>query len=444
MRATSTALENNRIKLVVEIDDVDMAAAMDDAAKTLAEQVTIKGFRKGKVPKQVLLANIGGPAVLRAEALRESIPNFYALAVSETLIDPINQPEINIVSGEEEGALVFEVEVEVRPEATISGYENLRVTVPSPFVNDDELEAQIDRFRDTDAVLNDVDRPITTGDLVVMDIKVEQADSEAEPFETSDFMYTVGSGQITPEVDELILGLRSGEVLTVNATDNPTMAATYTLTLKQVKERELPELTDEWVEENTEWTSVQEMRDEIMTQMGKMKIAQAQMSQRDAVLTALGQLIDESAIPEVLVDAEANERLHNLGHRLSQQGMTLEAFLQATQQTPDMFLSSVRGDAAMSVRVDLALRAIAKAQGLTPSDQDIDQELAETALEMGAKAAVLKENLITNGRMVSFVGEVAKMKANKWLMEQVVFVDPLGNAIDRSILETDTSADEAE
>ena len=257
-------------------------------------------------------------------------------------------------------------------------------------------------------------------------------------------MYTVGSGQITPEVDELILGLRSGEVLTVNATDNPTMAATYTLTLKQVKERELPELTDEWVEENTEWTSVQEMRDEIMTQMGKMKIAQAQMSQRDAVLTALGQLIDESAIPEVLVDAEANERLHNLGHRLSQQGMTLEAFLQATQQTPDMFLSSVRGDAAMSVRVDLALRAIAKAQGLTPSDQDIDQELAETALEMGAKAAVLKENLITNGRMVSFVGEVAKMKANKWLMEQVVFVDPLGNAIDRSILETDTSADEAE
>jgi len=137
MRATSTALENNRIKLVVEIDDVDMAAAMDDAAKTLAEQVTIKGFRKGKVPKQVLLANIGGPAVLRAEAIRESVPNFYALAVSETLVDPINQPEINIVSGEEEGTLVFEAEVEVRPEVAITGHHGLKVTVPSPFVTDD-------------------------------------------------------------------------------------------------------------------------------------------------------------------------------------------------------------------------------------------------------------------------------------------------------------------
>ena len=115
MRATSTALENNRIKLVVEIDDNELDAAMDAAAKTLAQQVSIKGFRKGKVPKQVLLANIGGPAVLRAEAIRESIPNFYALAVSETMIDPINQPEIDVTAGEEEGQLVFEAEVEVRP-----------------------------------------------------------------------------------------------------------------------------------------------------------------------------------------------------------------------------------------------------------------------------------------------------------------------------------------
>ena len=441
MRATSTALENNRIKLVVEIDDQEMEAAMDAAAKSLAQQVSIKGFRKGKVPKQVLLANIGGPAVLRAEAIRESIPNFYALGVSETMVDPINQPEINIVSGEEEGTLVFEAVVEVRPSVELTGYLGLQVTLPSPFVTDDELEAQIDRFRDTDAVLNDVDRPIVNGDLVVMDIKVEQPESEAEPFETSDFMYTVGSGAIAPEVDEQILGLRAGEVLTVNSAPAVGMNAVYTMTLKQVKERVLPELTDEWVEENTEWTSVAEMRDNVMEQMGKMKVAQAQMSQRDAAILALADLIADVEIPEVLVDAEANERLHDLGHRLAQQNMTLEAFLNATQQSPDMLLESLKSESARAVRIDLALRALAKAEGLEPTPEQIDEELLITAEEMNATADVLKENLRTNGRLMSYAGEVAKMKANKWLMENVVYVDALGNTIDRDLLSVDLSAE---
>lgn len=441
MRATSTALENNRIKLHVEIDDNEMAAALDAAAKTLASQVTIKGFRKGKVPKQVLLANIGGPAVLRAEAIRESIPNFYALAVSETLIDPINQPEIDIISGEEEGTLIFEADVEVRPNLTLRGHHGLQVTVPSPFVTDDELEAQIDRFRDSDAMLNDVDRPIVTGDLVVMDIKVEQPDSEAEPFETSDFMYTVGSNAIAPEVDGLIVGLRAGEVLTVDSNPVAGMKAVYTMTLKQVKERSLPELTDEWVQENTEWASVQEMRDLVMEQMGKMKIAQAQMAQRDAALTTLAELLELTDVPEVLIDAEANERLHNLGHRLAQQNMTLETFLQATQQDPETLMASLRDESATAVRVDLALRALVAAEGLAPTDAEIDEELEQTAQEMGAKAAVLKQNLISNGRIVSFIGEVGKMKANKWLMENVIFVDPLGNVIDREMLATDLSAE---
>ena len=439
MRATSTALENNRIKLVVEIDDNELDAAMDAAAKTLAQQVSIKGFRKGKVPKQVLLANIGGPAVLRAEAIRESIPNFYALAVSETMIDPINQPEIDVTAGEEEGQLVFEAEVEVRPSFEINGYHGLQVVVPSPFVTDDELEAQIDRFRDTDAILNDVDRPIVTGDLVAMDIKVEQPDSEAEPFETSDFMYTVGSGAITPEVDEQIIGLRAGEVLTITSSAGMGMEAVYTMTLKQVRERVLPELTDEWVEENTEWATVADMRDAVMTQLGKMKVAQTQMSQRDAAVIALAELLGDIETPDVLVDAEANERLHDLGHRLAQQNMTLESFLAATGQAPEMLLESLRAESARAIRIDLALRALAKAEGLEPADEELDEELRTTAEEMGSTAAILRQNLVTNGRMPSYFGEVAKMKANRWLLENVIYVDALGNVIDRELLSTDVS-----
>lgn len=439
MRATSSVLENNRIKLVVEIDDAELAQAIDDAAVTLSQQVSVKGFRKGKVPKQVLIANIGGPAILRGEAIRESVPNFYALAVGETKIDPINQPEITITAGEDEGQLVFEAEVEVRPEVSLSGYHGLNVTVPSPFVTDDELESQINRFRETDAVLEDVDRPIINGDLVSMDIKVEQSGGESEPFEMSDFMYTVGSGAIVPEVDELILGLRSGEELIVNADGAPGTTAVYTMQLKQVKERILPELTDEWVEENTEWPTVEAMRDAVQTQMGKMKIAQAQMSQRDAAVIALSELVDEDVVPQILVDAEANERLHDLGHRLAQQKMTLESFLQATGQAPEQVLESLREESARAVRIDLALRALAKAEGLLPTDEEIDEELEKTAESMGADANVLRDNLRTSGRVMSFYSEVAKMKANRWLQENVVYVDPQGITIDRALLEEDQS-----
>src|ERR1700744_2748635 len=138
MRATSTTLENNRVQLTVEVDDTEMETAIDAAAKKLSQQVSVKGFRKGKVPKNVLIAHIGGPAALRGEAIQTAIPDFYALAVSDTLIDPIAQPDINITSGEEEGTLIFEADVEVRPELEISGYGDLRVTIPSPVVTDNE------------------------------------------------------------------------------------------------------------------------------------------------------------------------------------------------------------------------------------------------------------------------------------------------------------------
>ena len=442
MRATTSPLDNNKVKLVVEIDETEMGVALDVAAATLAQQVNVKGFRKGKVPKQVLVANIGGPAVLRSEAIRESLPDFYARAISETMIDPIGQPEVNITAGEDEGILVFEADVEVRPTVEIAGYQGLRVTIPSPVVSDDELEGQINRFRETDAVLEDVDRPIVGGDLVNMDIRAQRPASEGEPLEMSDFMYTVGSGSIAPEVDDLILGLRAGEELVVTANAGDGQNIVYTMQLKQVKERILPELTDEWVEENTDWPTVEEMRDAVLTQMGKMKVVEAQMSQRDATLLALGELVADDLVPEVLVDAEANDRMHDLGHRLAQQKMDLQQFLQATGQTPDQLLSAVRADAHRAVKIDLALRALVSAEGLEPSDEEVEAELLKTAEAMSVAPETLRDNLYQTGRVVSFRAEVAKMKATNWLNDNVVFVDHLGLVIDKSLLTQDQSVED--
>ena len=441
MRATTTTLDNNRIKLSVEIDDAEMDEAIDAAAVTLAKQVSVKGFRKGKVPKNVLIDNIGGPAVLRSEAIRESMPDFYARAVADSSIDPIGQPDINITAGEESGTLAFEAEVEVRPEVDITGHHDLRVTIPSPFVSDTDVDAQIDRFRDTDAVLKDVDRPIVTGDLVTMDIHVQQIGTDVEPLDMSDFMYTVGSGTITEGVDDLIIGLKAGEDLQLNGTIGNGVVATYEMKLKQVKERELPELTDEWVEENTEWTTVQEMRDAVEGQMRRMKIVEAQMSQRDAMLLALSELVSEDVVPGVLVDSETNERLHDLGHRLSEQQLNLETFLQVTNQTPEQLLATLRVDAVRAVRIDLALRALVRAEHLEPTADELEEELVRTAEAMDVQPELLRTNLRDTGRVVTFNAEVAKMKASRWLSEHVTFVDPEGVEIDPELLRNDQSED---
>ena len=441
MNATTTTLENNHVKLVVEVDEPEMAEAIDAAAAKLSKQVSIKGFRKGKVPKNVLMAHLGGPSALRNEAIRDSIPDFYAHAVSDTLIDPIAQPDINITAGEEEGVLVFEADVEVRPEVSIAGHNDLRVTIPSPVVTDDEVNAQIDRFRETDAVLNDVDRPIVTGDLVSMDVHVEQVAGEEDPLDMSDFMYTVGSGTITEGVDELIVGMKAGEELKVNGNIGQGAVATYELSLKKVQERELPELTDEWVQENTEWQSADEMRDAIFAQMRRMRVAEAQRTQRDSVLIALSDLVSEDVVPDSLVQDETNERLHDLGHRLEQQKLNLETFLQVTNQSSDQLLETLRADAVRAVRIDLALRALVREENLDPTDEEVDEELTTTAEAMKVSADRLRTNLRDTGRVVTFRAEVAKMKASRWLTDHVTYVDPEGVEIDPNLLKADESED---
>ena len=441
MRATTTTLENNRVKLTVEVDEPEMDEAIDAAAKKLSKQVSIKGFRKGKVPKNVLMAHLGGPSALRGEAIRDSIPDFYAHAVSDTMIDPIAQPEINITAGEDDGNLVFEADVEVRPEVSITGQNDLRVTIPSPVVTDDEVNAQIDRFRETDAMLRDVERPIVTGDLVTMDVHVAQIDTDEEPLDMSDFMYTVGSGAITEGVDDLIIGMKAGEELKVNGNVGVGIVATYELTLKKVQERELPELSDEWVQENTDWQSEEEMRDAIFDQMRRRRIMEAQMSQRDAVLMALSDLVSEATVPDALVQDETNERLHDLGHRLEQQKLNLETFLQVTNQTSDQLLETLRADAVRAVRIDLALRALVRAEGLDASDEEVEDELVTTAAAMKVTPDLLRTNLRDTGRVVTFRSEVAKMKASRWLNDNVTFIDPDGVEIDRELLKTDQSVD---
>lgn len=440
MKATASPVEPSKVRLTVEVGAEEVEAALDEAVKTIGRQVRVKGFRPGKVPRKVLEAQLGGPGALRAEALRSSLPDFYAAAVVEADLDPIDSPEIDITAGELEGAVTFDALVEVRPEVDLVGYEGLEVTVPGLAVGDEEIEAQLDRQRSADGVLVDVERAVAAKDYATLDL--EGLDAEGKTVaKAEDFVYEVGSKSV-PGLDEAVTGAELGAELSWTAEVQGTGEVAFTATVKALRERQLPDLTDAWVAENSEFTTVADLRADIADRMGKVKVIQAQMSLRDATGAALADLVDLEQVPAVLVDRETQERLHELGHRLEHQGLELEQFLQATGQSPDELVAAMRADAQRAVRVDLALRAVARLEGLAPDGDALRAELERSAERLDTDAETLAAQLEASGRSGAFKAELAKTKALDWVIERATIKDPEGATIDREALKANQAEEE--
>lgn len=443
MRSTHEILEDSKVKLTIEVEEQEVTVALDKVVRSIGSSVRIPGFRPGKVPRKVLEARMGGANALRSEALRDALPDFYAQAVVDTEIDPISQPEIEITAGQESGPVSFDAVVEVRPLVSVAGYQGLNVTIPSPLVTEDEVNAQIDRLRENDGAFVDVDRPILNGDYVTLDI-VGTDEEGNEVANVNDYLYEVGSGLVVAELDEDILGLKGGESLTVKGTPEGGTLIEFAVSISDVKEKTLPELSDAWAEENSEFASVAEMRSDVEERMAKMKIVQGQMAMREATLLALAKLVNDDDVPSALVDAEVNERLHDLGHRLEAQNISIEQFLGATGQSGDQLVEALRADAIQAVKVDLALRAVALAESLGVDDQELEEEIVRMAEQVGSTPDLLREQITTAGRTGALRAERAKTKAATWLIENVTLVDEEGTEIDRKLLETNVAEENQE
>ncbi len=220
MRATAEPEEGNKVRLSVEIDETEIDEALDEVMRRLSREVRVPGFRPGKVPRRVIEARMGGASAVRGEALREALPDFYAKAVTDTEVDPIAAPEIDITSGNDSGAVAFDAVVEVRPTVAIPGYQGLVVTLPSLAVPEEDITSQIDRLRATSGELVDVKRPAQNGDQVTVDIHgtrsgpgVTDELKDDEDLSAEDFLYEVGSGGIVPELDDQLRGAKVGDIL---------------------------------------------------------------------------------------------------------------------------------------------------------------------------------------------------------------------------------------
>ena len=445
MRATTEPLEGNLVRLRVEIDEPEFDKALVDVVKTLASQIRVPGFRPGKVPRKVLEARMGGAGALRAEALREALPDFYARAVIDSEIDPIASPDIDITSGEDGGAISFDAVVQVRPTVSIPGYDGLQVTLPGIVVKDEDVDQQIDRLRENDAELELVGRPSIDGDLVTIDLHGND-ESGAEVVGVDDYLYEVGSGTVTVELDEQLRGAKAGDILafTSPAPGDEDEVISFRVLVKDVKVKKWPEPTDEWADESSEFATLAELRADISDRVARVKLVQSQMALREKTVEAIAGLVDDDDVPEVLVDSEVNERLHDLQHRLEAQKLGLGEYLQATGRTPEDLLAAVRVDAQRAVKADLALRALAEAEELGLSDEELDAEIATMAERMETTPAELRRQLDTAGRTGAVRSELRKGKALQWLLDHVELFDEEGNPMSRDDLKTDAAKENEE
>jgi trigger factor len=436
-------LEGNKVKLSVEVDEDEFDKAVSAAYRKIAREVRIPGFRPGKAPRKVLEKRLGAQ-VGREQALNDALPEYYAQAITDNDVDAIDAPHIDITSGEEEGPVAFDAVVEVRPVVTVPGYGGLRVELPRPEVSDEEVDAQIDRMRQVQATFADVDRPAQAEDAVIIDV-TGTLDGEAQDGLTADdYSYTVGSNAITPEVDEQLTGAKAGDILEFDATHpdpDEERQLRFKVLVKQVRERVLPDADDEWAAENSEFETIDALRASIRERSSMLRKAQAQGALREATGAALAKLVEEE-IPEALVNHEMNHRAQDLAMRLQAQGLTAEQWLAITGKSSDDLTAELREAAETSAKVDLALRAVAEAEQIECTDEDLDAELADVAERVGESVARVRAEFERGGNLAAVRSDVRKRKALDWLLERVEIVDEDGHAIDRADLEVGSGDDD--
>jgi trigger factor len=231
-------------------------------------------------------------------------------------------------------------------------------------------------------------------------------------------------------------------VLTFSATPEGLEEIAFTVLVKDVQAKQLPEVTDAWAAESSEFETAEALRDDLRTRMGRVKVVQAQMALRDNAVAALIELVDDDEVPAVLVDEEVNQRVHDLSHRLEEQRLTIDQLLAATGRTGDDLLAEIRTDAQRAVKADLALRAVADAEAITVTDEELADEIVAMAARMELEPEDLSDQLDRAGRTGAVRSEQKKAKALTWLLDNVELVDDEGNAISRDDLRADQGIDE--
>ena len=421
-------LENNMAKLTIEVPADDLEKALQSAYMKQKNKIAMPGFRKGKVPRQ-MIEKMYGPEIFYDDAANALIPKAYSEAYDECDLEIVSRPEINIVQIEKGKSFIFTADVATKPEVKLGEYKGLEVDKVSTRVTQKEVDAKIQEEAEKNArEVVVTDRAVADGDEVILDFE-GFVDGEAfEGGKGENYPLTIGSGSFIPGFEEQLVGAEAEKEVEVKVTfpedyhaeELKGKEAVFKCTVHEIKAKELPELDDEFASEVSEFDTLDELKADIKAKIKEQKVNDGKRAQEDAAVDA----IIESAkmdLPEAMVDTQARQMLDEFAQRMQQQGLTLDQYMQFTGMTADKMMDELRPQAEKRIKTRLVLEAIAKAENIEITDEKLDEEIAKMAEAYQMEADKLK----------SFMGDKEKeqMKQDMAVQEAITFV--VDNAVEK-------------
>lgn len=421
MKSAVETLEPTKVRLTVEVPYDELKPSIDHAYRHLAEQVTIPGFRKGKVPPRIIDQRVGRPAVME-HAVNEGLSGFYAEAVRENKLRPLGQPEVDVtkvpglVAGDDDGDLVFTAEVEIRPEIEVPALDGLSVTVDGLEVSDEDAQGRLDALRERFGTLVGVDRPAAEKDFAVIDLVAKIDGDEVDT--VSGVSYQIGSGNMLDGLDEALTGLSAGETTTFETAlvggDHSGETAQVTVTATSVKERDLPEADDDFAQMASEFDTMDELLADVREQAAKTKAQNQAVQARDVLLEQLLEQV-EIPVPAGAVEAEVHRHLDSEG-RLADDAHRTEVTEQATT----------------ALRNQILLDTLAENLEVKVNQGELVDYLVSASRQYGMDPNTFIQTVDQQGQIPAMVAEVARSKALAVALRRVAVVDGAGATVDLS------------
>lgn len=418
-------LEKNMAKLTIEVSAEELEKAIEGVYQRRKKSISVPGFRKGKVPRQ-MIERMYGKEIFYEEAVNALIPDAYENAMDECGEDIVSSPKFNVEQIEAGKPFVFTAEVALKPEVRLGKYKGVKIDKIDTEVTDEEVDAAIEKERENNARNIAVeDRPVKDGDMTVIDFEGFADGVAFDGGKGEDYPLTIGSGAFIPGFEEQLIGAEIGKEVEVNVTfpedyqaeELKGKAAVFKCTVKEIKEKELPELDDEFAEEVSEFDTLAEYKEDVKKKLAERKERNAKREKEDAVIEAI---INDSdmEIPEAMLETEQRQLVDEFAERIQMQGINMEQYLKITGSNYEMMLEQVKPQADKRIKSRLVLEAVAAKEGIEASEEDYEKETERMAeiyqMEPGKVREMLEEKAKEKKQLM---GDLAVRKAIEFVVE---------------------------
>ncbi|MER7926957.1 trigger factor [Streptomyces sp. NPDC096057] len=443
MKSAVETLNPTRVRLSIEVPFEELKDSLDAAYKKINQQVTVKGFRKGKIPARVIDQRFGRGAVLE-EAVNDALPKFYTEAVNEAELNVLGQPEVDITDLKDGETLNFTAEVDIRPAIEIPDYSGIEVEVDAVEVSEEDIDTSVEQLRERFASTSPVERAAAEGDVLTLDLEAKVDGEVLEDGVAEGVSYTIGSGELLDGIDEAVTGLEAGGEATFASELKGGSAAgreaQVTVKVTQVAARELPALDDEFAQLASEFDTLEELRADSRKRLENMKQYDQATQAQERVLEKLLELV-EVPVPEKLLEDEINTRKHNLEHhQLGQMGLDLEKYLEIQGKTAEEFDAETKEAAVKGIKTQFVLDELVNKEKLNVNQEELTEHLMRRAASSGMSPDQFAQAVVEGGQVPLLVGEVARGKALAVVVEAATVKDTNGEIVD---LEDEDEAAEA-